>query len=64
MRDFSSAGVSGEPVPGTGSVSGDIVVHDVRARLDGLEDLTPDLQIRTLEGIDADLRAVLEAARN
>jgi len=38
-------------------------VPDVDARLEGLEDLPVDLQIRTLAGIEADLRTALDATR-
>lgn len=38
-------------------------VPDVRARLEGLDDLSPDLQIRTLAGVEADLRAALDPTK-
>ncbi len=37
--------------------------RDVDARLQGLEDLSVDVQIRTLSGIEADLRTALDATR-
>lgn len=39
-------------------------VPDVGARLDGVEDLPVDLQIRTLAGLEEDLRAALDEARD
>lgn len=42
----------------------ELTPEDVSARLDGLEDLPLDLQVRTLAGVEADLRAALDASRD
>lgn len=50
------------PVPPTGDL--DATLETVEARLEGLEDLSVDLQVRTLAAVEADLRTSLETARS
>lgn len=50
------------PVPEASALTSQLQTVD--ARLEGVEELPLDLQVRTLAAVEADLRAALETARS